>query len=348
MEIKNLSFRVDSSVKKQIDLLLFTDQENVNLQNFKKILRSNAPYNLRYFWDAFYRASNIFNEPEFWERKFSIIHSLKYRKLFGKLENYLLNRLKFLLKSRKKPNIEKSIEYIQFLQLCKVKIKYKQNVKNIKMFLYSLPNCVNNEKLLLMTQSVFPDICKSATDYICQVLKIYKKFPNIFGFVDFLERKNIFVDKEEIIKIINDYFFGKNPPALMFRSSILLEIISNNIGLEIIKKIYNINNKNKIIVLIKNLSFSQLEGQYFIHIKNLLSIDDSLVDNIMEIYLEKLYTRTVYHKRANTDRIIKLNQLSPLINFKKVINWLSKNNRTSDAQYFMKKFPEFSRLAAFV
>ena len=72
------------------------------------------------------------------------------------------------------------------------------------------------------------------------------------------------------------------------------------------------------------------------------------MDDLLPIYLDKVYKRTSTHKRSNTDRILNLLKAVPNISIKKIINWLAKNKKNSDIQYLMKKFPEFNKLAVFV
>ncbi len=339
--------RVNPEFRKQVDTLFFTNQENIDLKNFKKNLRSNHPYHLKYFWDRLYKSSNIAWESGFWESRFALLNSIRYRKLILNIERYLINKLSYSLKIKNGKSILNKLEYIQFFEFCKIRF-ITSNCKNIKNFLYTLPSFVNYEKFVSVIQDLYRIIPESITDYIYNIILSYKKFPNLFSFIKALQAKNYKVNEVKIFNLICDLIFErKNYSKIFYRSSLLLECFSNN---DIFFKLKDdfVLNKEKLFDILESLNLLELESNFFNIFKKILLIDPSWMDDLLPIYLDKVYKRTSTHKRSNTDRILNLLKAVPNISIKKIINWLAKNKKNSDIQYLMKKFPEFNKLAVFV
>jgi hypothetical protein len=342
-----ITLKVNPEFRKQVDTLFFTNQENIDLKNFKKNLRSNHPYHLKYFWDRLYKSSNIAWEAGFWESRFALLNSIKYRKLIVNIENYLINKLNYSLKLRNNKSILSKLEYIQFLEFSKIRYPTSTS-KNIKNFLYKLPSFVSYEKLITFLQDFYLSIKDSITDYICNVIFYYKKFPNLLRLIKDLKNKNFEVDEIKIFDSICELVFDrKNYNKIFYKSSLLLECFSDeNIFLKIKEKF--ISNKNRVFEIIKSLNILELEANFFNFFKKIILLDPIWMDDLLPIYLEKVYSRSSTHKRSNTDKILNLLKEVPTINFKKIINWLAKNKKHSDIQYLMQKFPEFNKLSVFI
>jgi hypothetical protein len=73
-----------------------------------------------------------------------------------------------------------------------------------------------------------------------------------------------------------------------------------------------------------------------------------VADELAVMYADELYSRGSGHKRANADRLIRLLKTVPQVSQKRMLVYLSSNNRMGDIKYILSAFPELKKLAAFV
>jgi len=100
--------------------------------------------------------------------------------------------------------------------------------------------------------------------------------------------------------------------------------------------------------LIKDFNFRELESDHLKNFKNLIKIDSSLAEELTIQYANSLYLRIGTHKRANIDRLIRLAKTISEVSAKKILAYLSTNNKVNDIKYLLSSFPELNILAAFV
>lgn len=347
MASKNIISKTDPNFRKLTDLLFFSDREDLNVSDYKSLLKQNYSFHSEYFFDRFYKACEISWEPSFWEHRFSFIRSLRDRSISRKVDLFVLKRLNGLFHKKRKVSASYDIEYMQFLQLCKSKMPYKNDIKFIKNFLSDLSNSVNFDKLVELLQSVVPYIFSNVTEYFFFVSKQCKNYYLIFKLFKCFLKRGIHIDYEPILKMMNNIVDSKSPLGKNRRANAFFYMLEDDKCLSLLKK-ENLPANKAIISFLTPLESKDIEGKHFQNIKNLIKLDSSLADEISYIYLKRLYNRTVLHKKANSDKIIRMLKLVPEISPKKVIFWLSNNSKLNDIKYLLQEFPNLKNLAAFI
>jgi hypothetical protein len=115
-----------------------------------------------------------------------------------------------------------------------------------------------------------------------------------------------------------------------------------------LKSFYKPEHRDRLIELIKRCDYKEIEEYHLRNIKNLLELDASIADELMETYAVKLYSRYTGHKGANVKRLVRACKTFPQFSPKKVLAWLSANNKMSDIKIMLSSFPDLKNLAAFV
>jgi len=346
MGILNVLSKVDPNFRKMTDLLFFSDREDIDIVLYKKLLKENYQINIEYFFDRFCKSCEISWEPTFWHNRFLFIRSLKDKLLIKRVDSTLYKKIKTYLKNE---NIDlNSPDYLQFVQLCKVKSLHKNDLKSIKTFLMDLFSYVNAYKLYQILNSIIPLIFNSFTDYFYFVAKNSKDHYLTFKVFRSLKKRGVIIEPECLNDMIRSLLFNKNPLGKVRRAHSFFFILSDVDCRESFKKTFTSDYSKQIPNFIKYLDLRDMEGEHFSNIKNLIYLDSSLADDIATTYLEKIYARSVVHKKANADKIIKLLKLIPEISPKKVIFWLSSMKRVNDVNYVLKEFPSLKSLVAFL
>jgi hypothetical protein len=155
----------------------------------------------------------------------------------------------------------------------------------------------------------------------------------------YLEKTGKVSDKAPLLEIVRKFIFQNNKGGLLINKyrRLFLQIIEDPFIIDQIKSSYDENIKNKIIESAKTMLLAELDEYNFKNFKNLVSLDPSLIDELLEIYLKKLYSRYTTHKMANIDRIFKMIHFIPEISSKKILSWLSSHNKSEDIKYLMIK-----------
>lgn len=347
MASKNIISKIDPKFRKLTDLLFFSDRDDLNVSDYKLLLKQNYSFHSEYFFDRFYKACEISWESSFWEHRFSFIRSLKNGSISRKIDLFILKRLNNLFHKKGKVSASHDIEYIQFLQLCKSKMPYKNDIKFIKNFLSDLSNSINFNKLIELLHSVVPNIFSNVTEYFFFVSKKCKNYYLIFKLFKCFLKRGIHIDYEPILKMMNNIVDSKSPLGKNRRANAFFYMLEDDKCLSLLKKenLFSIKNVTSFLTALES---KDIEGKHFQNIKNLINLDPALADEIANIYLKRLYARTVIHKKANSDKIIRMLKLVPEISAKKVIFWLSNNKKLNDIKYLLQEFPNLKNLAAFI
>jgi hypothetical protein len=278
---------------------------------------------------------------------------MKNKKFSSFLENFVEKIFVSFLKSKNTLNINYNIELLQFLELYKIK-KYKnESMERLHSIFIELPFYISTQKLLSLLEIFIPDIYSSFDEYVT----ILFNNPKLSGFSArnlqiflYLEKTGKVLDKASLLEIVRKFIFQNNKGGLLINKyrRLFLQIIEDPFIIDQIKSSYDENIKNKIIESAKTMLLAELDEYNFKNFKNLVSLDPSLIDELLEIYLKKLYSRHTTHKMANIDRIFKMIHFIPEISSKKILSWLSSHNKSEDIKYLMIKYPECKKFAAFV
>ena len=327
------------------DLIFFTDRMDLDFDKFKKILLSNNPDNLNYLLDRIKKSSQISWEPEFWNSRFSFLLLIKENKLseyiFSLFENNFYSLLR--VKSQLLPNYDK--ELLQFLELCKVKSSLGEDLSSVKNTLHGMVHYMSSTSTVKLINLMIPVIYSSFDEYIINLCEGKTLSRRHVQFLSDLDKLSIRFNKDPIYNILHSVLLNRsyhdNGRAVFFFA------LSNEEVFNIVKKNYDSNYQSKIIELLKRADLSELEENHCANVKNIIKLDPSLIDPIYNEYLDKLYDTYVMHRRAHARRIIKLIKNVPQISSKKILAWLSNNNKTSDIKFILNAFPELKKLALF-
>jgi hypothetical protein len=338
--------KVDSKFRLLTDLLLFSDRKDISLSEIKKLLKNNnAHYD--YFWDRFIKATEISWSSDFWNDRINFILSINNKRLSKSVERHLEKRMFELVKFGGVKKIDSRMEYLQFLEYCKVKKKKKGSFSNIRKKFSELPLSTNFFKLAKLINYFIPCVFDCFEDYISLLRKESKIYNTHMGFIIFANQQNIINNKSSIVdiffEIINCNFKLLKTTA---RKSIC-EIIKDEEIRNLIKQKYTSETRNYLVKFVLQMSHTQLDQNFFTNFKNLIALDNSLVDELLNIYANQLFLSESSHKRAKVDRLFKLIKFVPEITPKKVLTWLSLNNKNSDMKYFLSMFPDLKKIAAF-
>lgn len=331
------------------DLLFFSDRSDLDLSEFKSLLKSNYNVHYNYFWNRLQKSSEIFWGPEFWNNRINFLLSLNDRNFSKKIEKYLENRMWNLIKFKSKLSIKHDIEYIQFLEYCKIRKFKNKSFHKIKEYLIKLPSYVNFKKLIELIESFVPTVFNSFGEYVELLYKSITFTGSHFSikFLIFAKNNNVNFDYSFLVGLFFSLLKNKKTLKVYKNRSIILEILNDAAIRQQIKKIYKPNHKDLLLKIIKYYSHLDLGEPFFKNIKNLIDLDESLSEPLLDIYASQLFYRFTAHKKANVDKLAKLIKFVPQINARKVLSWLSVNNKNTDIKYFFTIYPELKKLAVF-
>lgn len=340
--------KINPRFRQLTDLFLFSDRTDLNLTEFSKLLHSNYSDHLIYLLDKFKKSTDIFwefGEP-FWFNRLSFLLSLNDKILSKNIEDHLEKRVVQLIRFKYEISVDYDIEFMQYLQFCRVKFVRHESLAFIKNFLIDLPPHVKFEKLISLVKTFIPIVFKDLEDYAQHIIKRITQSSNHFLVLLALEEYGVIIDKKPIIdlavKIITDMPYSEKNRRAFFT------IISDKELLELLQSQYKKEHKSQLLSLISECDYREIEELHLSNIKNLISLDSSLTDEIATIYADKLFSRNTGHKRANADRLIRLINNVPQISAKKILAHLSHRNKMSDIKHVIAAFPDLKNLSAFV
>ena len=339
--------KVDSKFRLLTDLLLFSDRNDLSLSDFKKLLKSNYNMHYSYFWDRFIKASEISWDPEFWNTRLNFLFSVNNKSLSKSIERHIEKKFFELIKFKHNLKIENRVEYIHFLELCKVKNNRKVSLHKIKKKFIELPLCIRYSRLSNIIKLLVPNLFSSFDEYILLLCKESKLYNDHMRFVIFANQNKIIDNKSFVADLFFDLIKLNNKLLKLTAKRSAFQILKDNDIREIVKQRYTNDVRSSLVKILGQMTFNQLDEHFFANIKNTLNLDSSLVDELLNIYANQLYSKDTVHKRAKVDRLSKLIKFVPEITSKKVLTWLSVNNKSSDMKYFLSIFPDLKRIAAF-
>ena len=340
--------KINPKFRQLADQFCFSDRLDLDLSEFKFLLRENFDVHYWYFLDRLQKCTDIFwqNGQQFWSNRFSFLFSLSEKNLIKVLEDYLKNRMFQLIKVKNNIDIRYNIEYLQFVEFCKVKLLRNESLLDIKNYLIDLPSQTKFEKLVTLVQSFTPFLFKDLSEYAEHLTTKITNSTRNFDFLLFLEQKNVPLNRLPIAKLVYDLVMerahsDKNCYAFFY-------LINDKKIRDLLKEKYSVLYKRKLISLLEYCDYDILDEHHFRNINNLLDLDDTLADDIVRVYAEKIYDRDIVNKTANVNKLIRLAKICPQISPRKILAFLSSNNKVPDIKYIVSAFPELKKLAAFV
>jgi hypothetical protein len=298
--------------------------------------------------DKFRKSTDIFWESgaDFWFSRISFLLSLNDKLITKSIEAHLEKRVVQLIRFKYEININYDIEYMQYLQFCQAKFARKENLNFIKNFLIDLPPHVKFDKLISLVKTFIPIVFKDLEDYAQHIIRKITQSSNHFLVLIALEQYGVVVDKKPIIdlavQIIADRAFSEKNRRTLFT------ILSDRNLLSLLQDRYKKEHKAKLLDLLNECDYREIEEHHLSNIKNLIELDPSIADDLAILYADKLFARNTGHKRANADRLIRLINNVPQVSSKRILAHLSHRNKMSDIKHILAAFPDLKKLAAFV
>lgn len=343
--------RVNPKFRQLTDLLFFSDRMDLDLTEFRSLLKENYSDHHGYMWDRLQKCTEVFweNGEAFWSNRFNFLLSLNEKSLLKNLEELLEKRMHELVRIKSQVNILYDIQYLQFVEFCKLKHTRNEDLSNVKNYLLDLPSHSSVEKLINVVNSFTPFIFKNLNDYSQHLVKRITQSCRNFDFLLALEQmapQDFYLDREPIAALARELITERTHNDKNRRT--FFNLINDEGVMQKLKSGYTTAMSTKLVDLLEACDYQMIEEHHLRNIKNILELDPTLSDNIVEIYAEKLYSRGSGHKKANADRLIRLAKTFPQISPRKILSFLSSNNKINDIKYVLSSFPDLKKLAAFV
>jgi len=340
--------KVNPKFRQLTDLLFFSDRMDLDLSEFKQLLKENHDPHFDYLWDRFKKGTEIFweNGEQFWFDRLSFLLSLNEKTLAKYVEDYLQKRMFSTVRAKFSIDIKYDNEYLQFLQFCKVKHFRKESLVPVKNYLTEMPSHLSTDKLIKIVNSFIPIVFNDIDEYASIITKKITQSARHFDLLLALEQQGILFDKRPIIRLAFEIIVERAHNDKNRRA--FFTIINDPTIRNGLKQIYNSSHHPKLMALISDCDYQIIEEHHLRNVKNLVDLDATVADEIAIIYADKLYHRSTGHKKANADRLIRLLKTIPQIMPKKILAYLSSNNKMSDIKYVLSAFPDLRKLAAFV
>src|ERR1700722_8382432 len=331
---------VNTEFRRLTDLLFCSDRTDLDLSKFKFLLKENFEPHFEYVWDRFEKSSEIYwiNGAEFWSHRLGFLLSLNEKSITKRIEGHLEKRMFHLMKHKFTVNIKYDIEYLQFVELCKIRRARKEDLSHVQNYLTDMPSHVSAEKLVGIVSSFIPICFQSLDEYAQLVARKITRSARHFDLLLELEQYGCQFDRNFVITLAHDII--QSPTHNEKNCQTFFYLIKDPQIMDGLKKKYEIGNRPALLDLVNSCNFRLLEDQHMLNIKNLLELDASLAENIAGIYADKLYLRKASHKKANADRLIRLAKTFSQIGPKKILAYLSHHNRMTDIKYVLFAFPE--------
>lgn len=340
--------KINPKFRELVDLFLFSDRLDLDLAKFKDLLKENYGPHCDYLWNRFNRSINICWEDNvrFWSSRLNFLLSLNDKSLSKRIEALLEKRMFDTVKAKFDVDINYNIEYLQFVEFCKIKHARKEPLENVKNYLTEMPSHMRIEKLISIVNSFVPYVFSTIDEYVEVMSKKIITSSRNYEILLALEAQGILFNRKPVNILAKELMMERERKAKNCRAFFTL---LNDVSVrDFLKKEYQPNSRNKLMALVKSSDLHLLEDFHLRNIKNLLDLDPNIADELTTVYADKLYARKVSHKHANPDRLIRLLKSVPQISQRKVLVYLSSNDKMSDIKHVISAFPDLRKLAAFV
>lgn len=328
------------------DLLFYSDRMDLDLSEYKLLYKENRTTHSAYLLNLIKRTADIFWEDNdsFWSNRLTFLFSLNEKHISEDVSSFFEKRMFNLIRFNLNINAKYDVEFQQFLAYCKVKLRKNEDLNTIKEQLLALPSSTSATQLMQIIPHFIPLFFKDINEYIDHIIKKIPQSARNFELLRELESLGLSFNKQPIISLAKDLLLervynDKNRRALF-------SLLHDSVVFSSLKELQA--PKNRLIDLLNAADYKEIEDRHFSNIKHLLELDPSLGEDVANIYASKLYARGGGHKKANADRLIRLLKMFPQIQPKKVLAFLSSNNKIIDIKYMLSAFPDLRKLAAFV
>ncbi len=331
--------------RKLTDLLFLSDRMDLDLSNYKNLLKSNQNH-YNYFWRVFYNSSKVFWNSDFWNNRLSFLFSLDLKNLKKDISYNFRNKLLNEIKFNKKINIKTNTRLIQFVEFCNIKKKNNLSLYSTKQFL--VKNCLylKRENIFDFIINFVPSVFSSFDEFLEELLKLdYKSYYNL-NVVLYLYKKSKSFNTNIFVSMFKSLISKKQ--SVRNRRDIIYKLLENNEILCIIKDNMNDDLKLKLKKLIDNSSFQEFNYNHLKNIKILISLNKEFADIVIYKYIDTIYARHIFNRKSNSDKLIALINLIPEASAKKVLSYIASKNKMNDIKYVVQKYPKLSSLLAFI
>lgn len=337
--------KIDPQFRKLTDQLFFTDREDLDLTGYEA-LWGNNPDHTAYVWERLYRSMDIFWEESFWVSRFNFLSDVVDKKNLGEIESHVISNFNRLITHNHGASPKFNNEYIQFIAWCKVKAARKENITPFRDLLLLLPNNIYSDRIKELVANFTPFLFKDLDEYVGILSKRVGQSARNFQLIKHLEQQGFPVDKTAIFKLCRDLLFKRalNRPN---RRSFFAMLEDSSIKAHI-KSEYKPENRDRLVAFIKACDYKEIEEYHLRNIGHLLSIDASIADELLNTYAERLYARGTGDRGANIKRLIRACKAYPQLSPKKVLVYLSTNNRMADIKKLVASFHDLKTLVPFI
>lgn len=337
--------KIDPQFRLLVDQLFFTDRTDLDTSSLGSSL-DGKDIHFSYLWDRFNRSNEIFWDEAFWVNRFELLLSLNIKRIESDIENLLLAKFRQLLMSNPSANASYHNSYIHFIAWSKAKAAKKENIIPIKEVLLGLPHYVQASKIMSVMKNFIPHIFQTKEEYIDELSVIVGQSARSFELIRQLEGQGIAIDKAPLFKTARNLLFKRVPNRPNRRS--FFAMIDDPSIMAHLKSEYKAEHRARLVNLIQACEFKEIEEYHLRNIKNLLQLDDTIADELFTTYATSLYGRGYGYKKANVQRLIRVCKNYPQFSPKKVLVWLSNQNRMADIKYLVSAFPDLKVLVPFL
>jgi hypothetical protein len=340
--------KINSEFRYLVDLLFFTDRLDIDLSSFYDLLQSNRINHLTYLVDRFDKSANVYwNQGDsFWTHRLYFLLSLNDKFITRHIDHYIRSRMAALIKSKKNINSKYDLEYLQFIIYCQVKYNRHDNVDDIKNYFINISPQIRIDKLIEIINSIIPYVFNDIDEYAAIIYQNIINCARNFEILQALEKQNIIFDKQPIVQLAQELIIKRTRSKKNI--NILFTIINDQNILKQLKAQYKQEYRHHLLEFLSNCDYQELEEYHLRNIKNILTLDPVIADDLAVIYADKLYSSRLSHKKANADRLIRLMKNFSQISPKKILAYLSNHNKMTDIKYMLITFPSLRKLSAFV
>lgn len=336
--------QVDAAFRHLTDLLLFTDRVDVDWSSYALLLNNDANYH--YLVDRFGKCVEMYWDEKFWEHRLSFLFSLRHKKFHRVMDSLIEVRFKTLIQSNNNANPIYHKEFLQYIALCAAKAQHKGKLIVAKKILLQLPYTVPMDQIIRLVAHFIPAVYPSLNAYGEALTKEIAHSSRAFQMIGALEKRGIPVNRDIIYQIAKELFFKRTLNSQNRHSLFIMlndDSIRSSISIE-----YKPEHQPRLLSLIDQCEFGEIEEGHLVNIRNILDIDVSIADKLIAIYADKLYARGMRIKKTNIDRLIRVLKTFPRCSPKKILVYLSNHNKMSDIKYLLNAFPDLKNLALFI
>lgn len=335
---------IDPKFRILTDQLFFTDRTDLDLSSFAYLLNKDFSNHSKYLWDRIERSLEIFWDESFWVNRFELLLSLNYKIL--DIEGVLSSKFRSLLFSNPSASPKHNNQYVQFIAWAKAKANKKENIIDIRNLLLGLTPHLPVANLIGTVEHFVPACFQSKEEYIQIISKSIGQSARSFEVIKQFEKQGLTIDRAPIFKQAKDLLLKRATNRPNRRS--LFAMMNDSEIMAFLKVEYKREHRDRLLALVKSCDYKELEEFHLRNMKNLIELDASIADELIIVYADRLHARGTGDKGANVKRLIRACKSYPQFSPKKVLAYLSANNRMSDIKFMLSAFPDLKKLAAFV